>query len=204
MDINPYTITHTTQPQRFSCWHISTTVILYLRKQEQVTEAGYSHNEKPNIASTDEKENPPSSRSSLTAIDFIRSGIVSTVIVAITDKSCTDAAPVSTAELSSRVTCGEGAALLITVVTTVICIVAQVSEWHAAAIVTGEIHGRTGVEGLAEGTTGCLLAFFPLLYFKSKSNLQTTDIYHFKNPTNHRKVNVPLSFFCISWSKLYL
>lgn len=63
----------------------------------------------------------------LTAVNFIRSGVVSAVVVAITDKGCTDATSIATGELSSWVTCGKGAALLVTVVTTVVCIVAGVA-----------------------------------------------------------------------------
>lgn len=61
--------------------------------------------------------------------------------MAITDEGCTDATSVAAGELSCGVTCREGAALLVTVVTTVIYVVAGVAERHAAPIVTGEVHG---------------------------------------------------------------
>lgn len=77
----------------------------------------------------------------LTAVNFIRSGVVSAVIVAITDKGCTDATSIAAGEFSSWVTRGKGAALLITVVTTVICVVTGVAERHTAPVVTGKVHG---------------------------------------------------------------
>lgn len=77
----------------------------------------------------------------LTAVDFVRGSVVPTVVVAITDKGCADAASVSAGELGIRVTCGEGAALFITVVTTVVCVVTGVAEWDAAPIVAGEVRG---------------------------------------------------------------
>lgn len=50
--------------------------------------------------------------------------------------------------------------MFIAVVMTVIGVVAHIVKWHTAAIVTGEVHGRAGVEGLARGTTWHLLIFF--------------------------------------------
>lgn len=79
--------------------------------------------------------------------------------MAITNKVCTDAASIGTGELSGRITCGKGAAVLITVVLTVIGIVAHVAKWHTATIVTGEVHGRAGVEGLARSTKWYLVFF---------------------------------------------
>lgn len=78
---------------------------------------------------------------SLTAVDFIRGGVVSAVVVAVTDKSCTDASSVAAGELSSRVTRGKRAALLVTVVSTVVRVVTGVAEWHTAPVVTSEVHG---------------------------------------------------------------
>lgn len=77
---------------------------------------------------------------SLTAVDFVRSGIVPAVVVAITDEGSTDAAAVGAAELGGGVTGGEGAAALIAVVAAVVCVVTGVAEWHAAPVVTGEVN----------------------------------------------------------------
>lgn len=60
--------------------------------------------------------------------------------MAVADKGGADAASVGAAELRGGVTGGEGAAALITVVTTVVCVVAGVAERHAAPVVTGEVH----------------------------------------------------------------
>lgn len=84
---------------------------------------------------------------SLTAVDFVRGGVVSAVVVAVTEEGCADAASVGAGELGSGVTCGEGAASLIAVVAAVVCVVAGVAERHTAPVVTGEVHGGAGVEG---------------------------------------------------------
>lgn len=58
--------------------------------------------------------------------------------------------------------------MFITVVTTIIGVVAHIAKWHTAAVVTGEVHGRAGVEGLARGTTWYLL-FFLKIDFKQQT-----------------------------------
>lgn len=67
--------------------------------------------------------------------------------MSVTDKGCTDAAPVGAGELCGGVTRGEGAPSFVTVVPTVVRVVTGVAHRHAAAIVTGEVHGGAGVEG---------------------------------------------------------
>lgn len=64
---------------------------------------------------------------SLTAVDLIRCSIVSTVVVAITNKAYIYAAAIGTGKLGGWVTCGEGAAALVTVVATVVCVVTDVA-----------------------------------------------------------------------------
>lgn len=93
------------------------------------------------------------SHSSLTAVDLVGGGIVPAVIESIAHKVDVDAAAVSTGELSAGVTGGVRAASLVAVVTAVIGVVADGTEWHTAAIVTGEVHCRAGVKGLAGETT---------------------------------------------------
>lgn len=61
--------------------------------------------------------------------------------MAIADERRIDAASVCAGELSGGVTRGEGAASLVAVVTTVVCVVADVAEWQAASVVTGKVHG---------------------------------------------------------------
>lgn len=77
---------------------------------------------------------------SLTAVDFIRGGVVPAVVVAVTDEGVADAASVLARELGGGVTRGEGAASLVAVVTAVVGVVADVVEWYAAAVVTGEVN----------------------------------------------------------------
>lgn len=89
--------------------------------------------------------------------------------MAITDEVCADAASIGTGELSRGIARGKGAAEFIAVVLTVIGVVAHIVKWHTAAIVTGEVHGRAGVEGLARGTT------WYLLIFVLKDRLQTVN-----------------------------
>lgn len=60
--------------------------------------------------------------------------------MAVTDEGRTDAASVAAGELGSGITRGEGAASLVTVVATVVCVVADVAERHAAPVVTGKVH----------------------------------------------------------------
>lgn len=64
---------------------------------------------------------------SLTTVDLIRCSIVSTVVVAVTNKGFIYAAAVGAVKLSGRVAYREGAAVLITVVTTVICEVTDIA-----------------------------------------------------------------------------
>lgn len=61
--------------------------------------------------------------------------------MSVADKVSADAASIVTGELSRRITCGKGTAAFITVVLTVIGVVAHITEWHTAAIVTDEVHG---------------------------------------------------------------
>lgn len=61
--------------------------------------------------------------------------------MAVADERRTDAASVRAGELSGGVTRGEGAVSLITVVTTVVHVVADIAERQAAPVVTGEVHG---------------------------------------------------------------
>lgn len=89
--------------------------------------------------------------------------------MAITDEVCADATSIGTGELSRGIACGKGAAVFIAVVMTVIGVVAHIAQWHTAAIVTGEVHGRAGVEGLARGTT------WHLVIFVGKDRLQTAN-----------------------------
>lgn len=84
---------------------------------------------------------------SLTAVDFVRRGVVSAVIATVAHKVRIDAAAVGAGELGGRVTRGEGAAPLVTVVPTVVHVVAGVAQWDAAPVVTGEVRGQAGVEG---------------------------------------------------------
>lgn len=97
---------------------------------------------------------------SLTAVDFIRGGVVPAVVVAVTDEGVADAASVLARELGGGVTRGEGAASLVAVVTAVVGVVTDVVERYAAAVVTGEVDRRARVEGLAGGTTQCIHLFF--------------------------------------------
>lgn len=96
------------------------------------------------------------SRSSLTAVDLVRNAVVPAVVDSIAHKVDVDAASVGAGELGVRVTGGVRAASLVAVVAAIIVVVAGVAEWHAAAVVTGEVHRRAGVEGLAEGATESL------------------------------------------------
>lgn len=64
-----------------------------------------------------------------------------------------DAAAVSAGELRGGVTGWVRAISFVAVVTAIIGVVAGMAEWHAAAVATGEVHWRAGVEGLAEGVT---------------------------------------------------
>lgn len=113
----------------------------------------------PIIKSSVNESIPWLGRSLLTAVDFIRGGVVSAVTVAITDKGCTDTASVGAGELSRGVTGGEGAAPFITVVTAVICVVTGVADWHAAPVVTGEVHSWAGVEGCVRRMTDSRFIF---------------------------------------------
>lgn len=99
---------------------------------------------------------PCSSSLSLTAVDFIRGGVVPAVVVAVADEGVADAASVLARELGGGVTRGEGAALLVAVVAAVVGVVADVAERDAAAVVTGEVDRCARVEGLAGGTTQCI------------------------------------------------
>lgn len=95
------------------------------------------------------KLSPPS----LTAVALVGNAVVPAVIDSIAYKLDVDTAAVSAGELSVGVTGGVRAVSLVAVVTAIISVVAGKAEWHAAAVVTGEVHRRAGVEGLAGGTT---------------------------------------------------
>lgn len=97
---------------------------------------------------------------SLTAIDFIRGGVVPAVVVAVTDEGVANAASVLARELGGGVTGGEGAASLVAVVAAVVGVVADVAERYAAAVVTGEVDRCARVEGLAGGATQGIHLFF--------------------------------------------
>lgn len=71
----------------------------------------------------------------------------------VADEGCTDAASVAAGELSGGVTCGEGTAPFVTVVTTVIRVVTDVAERQTAPAVTGEVHRGAGVESFEGETT---------------------------------------------------
>lgn len=88
-------------------------------------------------------------RNRLTAVDFIRGGVVAAVVVAVADEGGADAAAVVAGEFRVRVAGGEGAAPLVAVVAAVVRVVAGVAERDAAAVVAGELTARAGVEGCA-------------------------------------------------------
>lgn len=78
--------------------------------------------------------------------------------MSITDKAGVNAASISTGELCCRITGGEGAASLVTVIPTVVGVVAGVAERDTASVVTGEVNGSTSMEGW-ENTTMCWISF---------------------------------------------
>lgn len=78
---------------------------------------------------------------SLTAVNLISGAVVSAVIESITHKCSIDAASINTGKLSDGVAGGEGTAHLVTVISTVICVVTHIVQWHTATIITGEISG---------------------------------------------------------------
>lgn len=142
---------------------------------------------------------------SLTAVDFIRGGVVPAVVVAVTDEGVADAASVLARELGGGVTGGEGAASLVAVVAAVVGVVADVVERYAAAVVTGEVDRRARVEGLAGEKTqrvhlffvkmGVISAYFIVLGAKAKESKKskcTTGSQH----THHTLSPARLSCRC--------
>lgn len=119
-------------------------------------------------------------RWSLTAVDFVRSAVVPAVVHSIAHKVNMDTAAVGAGELSVGVTGGERAASLVAVVTTIIGVVAGKAQWHTAAVVTGEVHRRAGVKGLARGTTE-----LPLIVEDDKVSNGQSDL----APAPHHKLS---------------
>lgn len=75
----------------------------------------------------------------LTAVDFIRCNVVSTVVASVADVGRVDAASVGAGEVYCRVAGGEGAAPLVAVVTAVVGVVTDVAHRDAATVVAGEV-----------------------------------------------------------------
>lgn len=67
--------------------------------------------------------------------------------MAVTDKVSADAPSIVAGELSRRITCRKGTPAFITVVMTVIDVVAHAIKCHTAVIVTNEVRGWAGVVG---------------------------------------------------------
>lgn len=91
--------------------------------------------------------------------------------------------------------------MLITVITTVICVVAHVDERHTASIVAGEVHCWAGVEGLAATQIFMFQTLCFFLCVKSRWKLQICRHDYFNNITTstYREKLKPINKTCPSF-----